>query len=332
MTDILAHHPLLQRSSHLRQSLDPAAVLPRLPDEEDAPRLLGAALRARFVRDMGSRERVSELHPGVEILDARDAGLLPEHEGAVVLERQHAHRDRSGDSDPAHSGAEHAGPAEEAEDCVDGDFCAGWVVSPPVASCSHDTSFSHMCNNNSVGITSIIRLASLKVIADSSDPTCKSSTELSYNITSNLILCCADDNVGAATWSSIECNTGIICACLPTLRPLISRILPRFLSTLSSGSRRLDYDETNRTTPTYRNDTQQPSSTMRTPGDDDEEDEYNRMMGQAMMEPLMPPMPRIAPDGTIEFPKPVHLEAEKKLSELEEIQEEIQQEKRGSSR
>ncbi|KAL4745170.1 hypothetical protein BDW72DRAFT_198908 [Aspergillus terricola var. indicus] len=29
------------------------------------------------------------------------------------------------------------------------------------------------------------------------------------------------DNVGAATWSAVECNVGIICACLPTLRPLI---------------------------------------------------------------------------------------------------------------
>lgn len=42
-----------------------------------------------------------------------------------------------------------------------------------------------------------------------------------------------DDNVAAASWSAVECNVGIICACLPTLRPLISRIMPRLLSTLS---------------------------------------------------------------------------------------------------
>ncbi|KAL4974400.1 hypothetical protein BDW66DRAFT_161313 [Aspergillus desertorum] len=61
-----------------------------------------------------------------------------------------------------------------------------------------------------VCITSICRLISLKKIADSSDPT--------Y------------DNVGAATWSAVECNVGIICACLPTLRPLISRMIPQLLS------------------------------------------------------------------------------------------------------
>ncbi|KAL4991621.1 hypothetical protein BDW68DRAFT_198392 [Aspergillus falconensis] len=61
-----------------------------------------------------------------------------------------------------------------------------------------------------VCITSICRLMSLKGIADSSDPT--------Y------------DNVGAATWSAVECNVGIICACLPTLRPLVSRLIPQLLS------------------------------------------------------------------------------------------------------
>ncbi|KAL4812801.1 hypothetical protein BDW67DRAFT_193222 [Aspergillus spinulosporus] len=65
-----------------------------------------------------------------------------------------------------------------------------------------------------VCITSICRLLSLKRIADSSDPT--------Y------------DNVGAATWSAVECNVGIICACLPTLRPLISRMIPQLLSSYNN--------------------------------------------------------------------------------------------------
>ncbi|CAI7669553.1 unnamed protein product [Penicillium pancosmium] len=66
-----------------------------------------------------------------------------------------------------------------------------------------------------VCITSIVRLVSLKKISDSLDPT--------Y------------DNVGAASWSAIECNTGIICACLPTLKPLISKIIPGLISTLSGN-------------------------------------------------------------------------------------------------
>ncbi|OQE26018.1 hypothetical protein PENFLA_c007G09300 [Penicillium flavigenum] len=66
-----------------------------------------------------------------------------------------------------------------------------------------------------VCITSIVRLVSLKKIAESSDPT--------Y------------DNVGAASWSAIECNTGIICACLPTLKPLVARIFPGMVSTFNAS-------------------------------------------------------------------------------------------------
>ncbi|GFF22476.1 hypothetical protein IFM61606_08501 [Aspergillus udagawae] len=64
-----------------------------------------------------------------------------------------------------------------------------------------------------VVITSILRLSSLRTVAQSPDT--------SYS------------NVGAAYWTAAECNVAIICACLPFLRPLISRIFPRLLSTKS---------------------------------------------------------------------------------------------------
>jgi hypothetical protein len=35
------------------------------------------------------------------------------------------------------------------------------------------------------------------------------------------------DNVGAATWSSIELNVGITCACLVTLKPVLGAVFPR---------------------------------------------------------------------------------------------------------
>jgi hypothetical protein len=66
-------------------------------------------------------------------------------------------------------------------------------------------------------ITSVLRLRSLLVISNSTDPT--------Y------------DNVGAAEWSAIECNVAIICACLPSTRAFISRLLPHFFSTGSNGYR-----------------------------------------------------------------------------------------------
>lgn len=64
-----------------------------------------------------------------------------------------------------------------------------------------------------VCIVSILRLQSLVIISNSTDPTF--------------------DNPPAATWSSIETNVGLICACLPALRPLLSQLFPRvFPSTL----------------------------------------------------------------------------------------------------
>ena len=63
--------------------------------------------------------------------------------------------------------------------------------------------------SNSTCITSILRLHSINVIANSNDVTW--------------------DNVGAATWSAVELNTAIICACLPTLKPIIDFVFPRLL-------------------------------------------------------------------------------------------------------
>ncbi|KAF2116474.1 hypothetical protein BDV96DRAFT_543909 [Lophiotrema nucula] len=58
-----------------------------------------------------------------------------------------------------------------------------------------------------VCLVSIIRLSSLVRISNSKDPTF--------------------DNPPAATFSAVEVNVGIICACLPSIRPALSAILPR---------------------------------------------------------------------------------------------------------
>ncbi|KAH8679713.1 hypothetical protein BGZ60DRAFT_235794 [Tricladium varicosporioides] len=65
-----------------------------------------------------------------------------------------------------------------------------------------------------VCIISVLRLHSLQIASISIDPTW--------------------DNIGVANWSCIELNTAIICPCLTTLKPLISRLFPRLLSTDSS--------------------------------------------------------------------------------------------------
>ncbi|KAL3495295.1 hypothetical protein BJX62DRAFT_196525, partial [Aspergillus germanicus] len=69
-----------------------------------------------------------------------------------------------------------------------------------------------------VVITSILRLSSLRTVAKSNDTSWS--------------------NVAAAYWTAAECNVAIICACLPFLRPLVSRIFPRFLSTGNSYNNR----------------------------------------------------------------------------------------------
>jgi hypothetical protein len=131
---ILAHNPLLQLCRHLRKSLDSDAVLSCLPDQEDAHCLLGHAHHPRYVRHMGGTERFSELHSRVEILGSRDTWILSEHERTLVLQCQHAHHNRSGNSAHANSRTLHVGPAEETEACPNGHLCSGWLVRPTVHS------------------------------------------------------------------------------------------------------------------------------------------------------------------------------------------------------
>jgi hypothetical protein len=68
-----------------------------------------------------------------------------------------------------------------------------------------------------VCITGMVRLESLKLASISKDPTW--------------------DNYGAAIWSSIEANFGVICASLVHFQPLIKRFAPSLLGLSSGGSK-----------------------------------------------------------------------------------------------
>jgi hypothetical protein len=65
-------------------------------------------------------------------------------------------------------------------------------------------------------ITSIMRFNSLVIIASSAD--------LTYL------------NADTATWSSGELNIGVICACLPALRPVLTRLVPKLMLSSANGS------------------------------------------------------------------------------------------------
>ncbi|KAF2193413.1 hypothetical protein K469DRAFT_712164 [Zopfia rhizophila CBS 207.26] len=67
-----------------------------------------------------------------------------------------------------------------------------------------------------VCVVSILRLQSLVAISNSEDQTF--------------------DNPPAATWSSVETNVGIICSCLPCLRPLMARCFPGRFSSAQKSS------------------------------------------------------------------------------------------------
>lgn len=66
----------------------------------------------------------------------------------------------------------------------------------------------------SVCIISVYRISTLRGAVESQDPPW--------------------DNVGAAIWSVIELNCAIICASLPTLRPLVAKVVPGMSSNHSN--------------------------------------------------------------------------------------------------
>ncbi|KAH8655106.1 hypothetical protein BGZ60DRAFT_435500 [Tricladium varicosporioides] len=68
-----------------------------------------------------------------------------------------------------------------------------------------------------VCLISILRLHSLYTLSVSSD--------LTY------------DNLNAALWSAIEANTGIICASLQTVRPVVARLFPRIFATSRNATK-----------------------------------------------------------------------------------------------
>ncbi|KAK8134914.1 hypothetical protein PG984_006926 [Apiospora sp. TS-2023a] len=66
-----------------------------------------------------------------------------------------------------------------------------------------------------VTIVSILRLQSLVLFAESHNPTW--------------------DNFDVANWSTIEINTGIICACMPSLRLLLVKLFPKVIGGSTNG-------------------------------------------------------------------------------------------------
>ena len=70
--------------------------------------------------------------------------------------------------------------------------------------------------SHSVTVVSILRLQTLVQFGNSANPTW--------------------DNFDVANWSTIEINVGIICACMPSLRLMLVRIMPKVFGTTRRGT------------------------------------------------------------------------------------------------
>ena len=89
-----------------------------------------------------------------------------------------------------------------------GIFCLGFLYAlrpPPTPPSPTNTLLTHL-PPSSVCIISVYRMFTLRAGVISQDPSW--------------------ENIGAAIWSSVELNVSIIASTLPTLRPLIARVLP----------------------------------------------------------------------------------------------------------
>lgn len=80
-------------------------------------------------------------------------------------------------------------------------------------------------------LTSILRLNALYALSVSTDYVCKCNhNELFLHVIMKTNILITDDVLEAAIWSLAETNVGFICACVPTLKPLISALLPHLMS------------------------------------------------------------------------------------------------------
>jgi hypothetical protein len=126
---LLAYRSILQRGRPLCQSIDLAAVFPRLSNQKDAPCMLDLAGCPRNLWFVGGGKRLSQLCPSRQILESHTSRILLEYERAMVLECLHAYPHRCGYPDLADSRARHPGYFPSTEDCAGWYLCPGRIVS-----------------------------------------------------------------------------------------------------------------------------------------------------------------------------------------------------------
>ena len=123
----------------------------------------------------------------------------------MVLDFEHEHHYRFHGFHHPHSACASPPDANEAKDAAARSFLLRILVSTSPFQVYTWTDSSSTC------VISLVRISKLAQGINTTDPYW--------------------DNAPGAYWSVVELNCGILCACLPTLRPLISLLIPNLLST-----------------------------------------------------------------------------------------------------
>jgi hypothetical protein len=203
---VLGQRNCLQYWSNPRQSLHIAPISTILCWYNRQAHMLGSARYRRCIRIVDLLGQHLRLHADCILLGKEYTWRpLSQFAGFLVLECFVQYCYRFHNLHLTNTGTQGSSITKEAEIHSDRCLCAGWIVSWG-SLLFWRTNLANFCSGC---ITSILRLHSLYIISRSDDVTW--------------------DNVGAATWSSVELNVGIMCACLPPLKPLMNRLFPHAL-------------------------------------------------------------------------------------------------------
>lgn len=232
----VGRHPNVQRQSSFYQILHSLPISPHFPRSLVSKRLLHRHGNRRHILHLGHCQRLRELCPRRSILGPHNTRKLSQLLSPLVLQCSHEHRYRRDSSRPSNAAAIPFTASAHAKDRTDGRFCHRYLVSITMILRLESNQILRL---SSVVITSILRLSGLRTVA--------SSTDTSYA------------NVDASYWTAAECNVAIICASLPFLRPIISQVFPKFLSTNSYNNRYTSNQQTGTNRFASRRSARQPS-------------------------------------------------------------------------
>ena len=198
-------YPPLQHLPDTRQDLAPPPIPSHLRDTQNETSMLRSTGPDIRLRALGNCIFDIHLYSDPSILGYQHSRTLFPDTDILVHDIESEYSDRCGNFYLAIANTTQAAIAVETKTDPHVHF-HNWVLV-----CVAIISLILYANSSrSVCIISILRLHTPKVAVETSDPTW--------------------DDEAAATWSILELNMGIVCSCLPTLRPLVTRILPQFIA------------------------------------------------------------------------------------------------------